>query len=350
MSFIERFSAGTLRSPPLRCLVRTGYPGARADRGSASSRCDLSCFSWCSLSTCGCSATITSLRLFTRVCFDTESFRTHRSMVLFLPIAAWQSSSSPPLPAWLVAHRHGLPVLAVVRHYTRRSEGIEKRLCRREQRRRSGRSGIPPASVHYAMPIAGILTVSARQPQEFVFLPIKTLPVPWELVLLAQAFALFVVLTLDARAVAHMAQRPTGSDLLGLYGYSPVDLCSRLHRFRRMRRVAGWSSTCGTTRSTSGSCGCSTIVALPPGVDPRDALLSTAQPDEELVAVRGGLRDPVHSLLLLLVARSLSLLGGASNVAYLAAFYQIVNFHHCIVDSKIWKLRRPAVRQNIGIA
>jgi hypothetical protein len=30
--------------------------------------------------------------------------------------------------------------------------------------------------------------------------------------------------------------------------------------------------------------------------------------------------------------------------------YQIVNFHHYIVDSVIWKVRKPSIRQILGLA
>jgi hypothetical protein len=29
--------------------------------------------------------------------------------------------------------------------------------------------------------------------------------------------------------------------------------------------------------------------------------------------------------------------------------YQTINFHHYIVDSLIWKLRKPKLRQNLGL-
>lgn len=30
--------------------------------------------------------------------------------------------------------------------------------------------------------------------------------------------------------------------------------------------------------------------------------------------------------------------------------YQVINFHHYIVDAVIWKTRKKAVRQNLGVA
>ncbi|MEM8814747.1 MAG: hypothetical protein AAGE85_02910, partial [Pseudomonadota bacterium] len=29
--------------------------------------------------------------------------------------------------------------------------------------------------------------------------------------------------------------------------------------------------------------------------------------------------------------------------------YQTINFHHYIVDSLIWKLRKPTIRKNLGL-
>ena len=30
--------------------------------------------------------------------------------------------------------------------------------------------------------------------------------------------------------------------------------------------------------------------------------------------------------------------------------YQTINFHHYIVDSRIWKLRKPTLRANLGLS
>jgi hypothetical protein len=29
--------------------------------------------------------------------------------------------------------------------------------------------------------------------------------------------------------------------------------------------------------------------------------------------------------------------------------YQVINFHHYVVDSVIWKVRKKALRQNLGV-
>jgi hypothetical protein len=29
--------------------------------------------------------------------------------------------------------------------------------------------------------------------------------------------------------------------------------------------------------------------------------------------------------------------------------YQIVNFHHYVVDAIVWKVRKPAIRQTLGL-
>jgi hypothetical protein len=39
-----------------------------------------------------------------------------------------------------------------------------------------------------------------------------------------------------------------------------------------------------------------------------------------------------------------------SLVPYMIIFYQTINFHHYLVDARIWKLRKPAVGTHVGIA
>ena len=40
----------------------------------------------------------------------------------------------------------------------------------------------------------------------------------------------------------------------------------------------------------------------------------------------------------------------ASTLPLMLIAYQTINFHHYVVDSVIWKVRKPALRRTLGIS
>jgi hypothetical protein len=344
MNLIRRFSAGALRSPHFDAWFVLGIPALALSAGAlVTLRPELFLLVFTvDLWLLGYHHVAAT---FTRVCFDSESFRTHRSTVLILPVAV-------AIVVVALIAGVGLWLIATVYlywqwwHYTRQSEGIEKAYAARNKDADIGDPRLARI-VHYAMPIAGILTVSARQPETFVFLPIKTLPVPWELAQLAQAFALLVVVLwmreqwriwrngrLAATYSAYMATHL----LIYAVAYIGFETATRgwlvINMWHNTQYLAFvWMFN--NRRFSS-------------GVDPRHLLLSTlSQTKNWWLYVAACLT--LSTAFYYSTSSIISLVGGVSTVAYMAAFYQIINFHHYIVDSKIWKLRRPAVRQNIGI-
>ncbi|MCK5748118.1 MAG: hypothetical protein KAH44_18010, partial [Oricola sp.] len=62
------------------------------------------------------------------------------------------------------------------------------------------------------------------------------------------------------------------------------------------------------------------------------------------LAVCLGITVIVYSLILGAVSK-LFIITSLSTVL----IYQTINFHHYIVDSLIWKVRKPEIRRNIGL-
>jgi hypothetical protein len=281
---------------------------------------------------------------FTRVCFDSESFKNHRSMVLILPFAV-------AIVVLALLTGFGLWLIATIYlywqwwHYTRQSEGISKAYAGKNRNFEVGNRTLLRV-VHYATPIAGILTVSARQPTEFVFLPIWTLPVPMAVAQAAQILALavtfawlweqfqiwrrgalaathfgYVVTHLVIYAVAYIGFEDPTRGWLVINMWHNAQYLAFVWMFNNRRFSAG--------------------------VEPRHALLSTlSQTKNWWMYVVACL---TVSTAFYYSAESVMAFLGVSSVATLAAFYQVVNFHHYVVDSRIWKLRRPAVQQHVGI-
>lgn len=344
MGFIERFSAGTLRNPTFDALFVLGIPTLALSVGAlVTLRPELFLLIFTmDLWLLGYHHVAAT---FTRICFDSDSFKAHRSLVLFLPVVVGVAVIVAVIGfgLWLIASVY---LYWQWWHYTRQSEGIEKAYIAKNSSADVGNRKLARI-VHYAMPIAGILTVSARQPGEFVFLPVKTLPIPMELAQFAQAFALAVSLVwlweqVKIWRAGKLAATYTAYMLTHLLIYA-VAYIGFEDATRGWLVINMWHNTqylafvwmFNNHRFSA-------------GVHPQHVVLSTLSQSKNwwlyvlaCLALSTAFYYSAGSVLALL---------GVSSVAYLAAFYQVVNFHHYIVDAKVWKLRRPAVRQNVGIA
>jgi hypothetical protein len=282
---------------------------------------------------------------FTRVCFDRESFAAHRSMVLLLPIAvgACVYAAVAGFGLWIVATTY---LYWQWWHYTRQSEGIEKAYAAKNALAEIGDRRLARA-VHYALPIASIITLSARQPTEFVFLPVKTLPLPVEVAYAAQAIALLLTIVW----LVEQLRIWRGGKLASTYfvymlthltiyavAYIGFDDPTRGWLVINMWHNAQYLAFVWMFNNRRFST----------GVHAKHVLLSTlSQTRNWWLYVAACLT--LSTAFYYSATAAVTFMGG-STVVYLAAFYQVVNFHHYIVDSRVWKLRKPAVRQYVGIA
>ena len=108
---------------------------------------------------------------FTRLTFDRESFREHRSLILYLPWAVATAVLAIALTA-------GLWLLVSVYlywqwfHYARQSEGIAKAYAGRSTNMEIGNARIARLAF-YSVPVARHPQCFARAPDEFLFMPVR---------------------------------------------------------------------------------------------------------------------------------------------------------------------------------
>jgi hypothetical protein len=282
---------------------------------------------------------------FTRVCFDGDSYRANRFMLFGLPVlvAGAVIAAVAGVGLWLIATVY---LYWQWWHYTRQSEGIAKAYAGKNRGCETGDPRLR-SIVHYAVPIAGILTVSARNPATYVFLPVETLPVPMALAQLAQVAAAIAVIAWLAEQwrlwragraaptyVGYMASHLVIYAVAYVGFEDPTRGWLVINMWHNLQYLA-FVWLFNNRRFAS-------------GIDPRAVLLSTlSQTGNWWLYVAACL---TLSTVFYYSAQSAMHWLGITNVAYLAVFYQVVNFHHYIVDSKIWKLRKPAVRQTVGLA
>jgi hypothetical protein len=231
-------------------------------------------------------------------------------------------------------------------HYTRQSYGIAQ-----IYRRKAGGLGSEPAlltkAAIYLLPLWGILHRSWQKPATFLGMEIKTLPVALPIVQGAAVLALAGIgWWLCQQAVAWRRGRLPGAYTLYMlshltifaFGYLVVEDLN-----------AGW-----LTINIWHNAQYILLVWMynnnrfKGGVDPRHRFLSTiSQPRR--VALYFLVCLGISTAFYMAVEGVLNLLG-LSLLTLTLIVYQTLNFHHYIVDGIIWKVRKPRLRENLGLA
>ena len=282
---------------------------------------------------------------YTRLCFDRQSLKSHPFLVFgLLPIIA--------LVVFAAGMTVGLWIVVTVYfywqwfHYARQNWGIS----------RAYRGKDPDAlyedrwadqAIFYALPVLGVVYRSDQNPGEFLGLPLVVLAVPHWLtivcaVLTAVLLAYWVVRRVQAwrsgrLAVVHTLYMTCHFAIFAI-GYLIIDDISfgwlainMWHNAQYIMFV--WLFNARRFKN---------------GIDPRARFLSyISQPGRlglyvlTCLAITGVIYWGVIGTL-----NSLFLAGIASTIV----FYQVINFHHYIVDALVWKLRAGPVRQTMGLA
>jgi hypothetical protein len=281
---------------------------------------------------------------YTRVAFDRDSLAQHRFLVLVLPflVLATTTTLALSIGAWI------LPTVYLYwqwLHYTRQSYGIAQ-----IYRRKAGMANDERFSLHkgviYVLPLWGILYRSAQAPETFLGMPIKVIPVnlmvadavgvvalailaawvwqqamAWREGKLAGAYALYML--------SHVAVFATGYVLIDdiNYGWLAINIW---HNSQYIGLV--WMSNTNRFKA---------------GVDPKAKLISwMSQPRNWLAYFL--ICFGVSSALYIAISLGLAIFG-LTAITFALIAYQTLNFHHYIVDSLIWKVRRPKLQAQLGL-
>ncbi|HEY7385382.1 MAG TPA: hypothetical protein VH743_17110 [Beijerinckiaceae bacterium] len=281
---------------------------------------------------------------YTRLCFDRKSFESSRFLVFgLLPLVAGATL--------LVAAVVGLWAIVSVYfywqwfHYTRQSWGIS-RAYRGKDREALYEDGWLDQAIFYALPVLGILVRSHQDPGTFIGLELKVVPVPaWLVSAWAVATCLLLTVWLVRRMQAWRLNRLSPVHTLYMLSHFAIFAISYLviadvtygwlviniwHNGQYILFV--WLFN--TRRFKD-------------GVDPEARFLSYISQPHRLwlyVLTCIGITGVVYWAVL-----------GTLNALFFAGLsativlYQIVNFHHYVVDSLIWKVRKAPIRQTLGL-
>jgi hypothetical protein len=281
---------------------------------------------------------------YTRLCFDRKSFAEHWPlMVVFLPAVA--------IGTLAVAYFVGLWVIVSIYfywqwfHYTRQSWGIS-RAYRGKERSALYEDGWLDQAIFYSLPILGILYRSHQDPGLFIGLDLKVIPVPAMVVNVAAAvtvalIGLWVLRRLQAwregrLAAVHTLYMLTHFTIFLVaylliddvtYGWLTINIW---HNAQYILFV--WMFN--TRRFKD-------------GIDPEARFLSyISQPGRlwlylgTCVVITGAV------YFIALGALDAMFFAGLSATIVL---YQIVNFHHYVVDANIWKVRKAPIAKTLGL-
>jgi hypothetical protein len=277
---------------------------------------------------------------YTRLCFDAESFRTHRFLVVGLPVLVLAAVA-------LLALGAGLWTLTSIYlywqwvHYTRQSWRISQ-----DYRRKAG--GLVDDGewasklVFYAVPVWGILWRSYQDPGVFIGIELRVLPVPELAVDVAEIVAMLALAWWLATralawwrgrlAVAHTLYMVTHFLVFGVAYIVIEDITTGwlvINIWHNAQYVV-FVWLFNTDRFRAG----------PDAKAPFLSRISQAEKSWLYFGVCVGISTVVYATL----QGTLALLLPA------IVIYQAINFHHYIVDAVIWKVRRKPLQKTLGVA
>ena len=279
---------------------------------------------------------------FARVGFETDGFKRYRALFTWVPVAVIVAVAALALGvgAWT------LPTIYLYWqwwHYTRQSYGVAQLY-----RLKTGdpeRSLREMMAVIYLLPITGILFRSLQAPGEFLNVELKTIPVIPEVV---TAFALASIVALGVYAVRQLGALRDGTFSLPYNAFLATHLIVFGIAYFTLSINHGWLVVNVWHNSQY-----LLMVWLfnnkqfKDQVVPERALASKLS-SRKHVALFFGATLAVSTVAYFVLGVTAGILTTSAMPIALIA-YQSINYHHYIVDSFIWKSRRPKVRQELGL-
>jgi hypothetical protein len=282
---------------------------------------------------------------FTRLAFDRESLREHTFLVTWLPLLVLLAVVGACLATgpWILTTSY---LYWQWWHYTRQSYGVS----RIYQRKAGVGDDLLAKLVMYAVPTCGILFRSYQEPAKFLFAEVKVLPVPFLLLTLSVAFAAGVTALWVMRQVAAW-RAGTLSPAYTLYVSSHLLIFTVGYLLIRDINH-GW-----LVLNVWHNAQYILIVWMfnnnrfKAGVEARARFLSTISQRRNVGRYFLACLA-ISTAFYVALALTLNWVAAATAAALplVVVAYQVINFHHYIVDSIIWKVRKKSLRQNLGVA
>lgn len=282
---------------------------------------------------------------YTRLGFDKKSLIENRVIVFYLPPIIMA------LVAILVVYDTGWIVSTIYLHwqwyhYSRQSEGIAKSIKFKSKSVEAG-SETFNRIVFYLIPIACFMAMSSRQPQKFLYMDVYTVPIPVFIanILLGLAAVVFCVWLVRQLQAVGSGQLKRGHlayllshHIIYLVAYVVISEVSigwlAINIWHNMQYISFvWHFNTNKFKA---------------GFDKRQPVISwISQSNRAFIYV--GFCLILTSLFYSIVDFGLGILEPYTAIPLVVVAYQTINFHHYIVDSVIWKLRKPAVHKTLEL-
>jgi hypothetical protein len=281
---------------------------------------------------------------FTRLAFDKQSVKKYRFFLFVLPFIVFGATFTL---AWSL----GVWIVATVYlywqwfHYTRQSWGISQ-VYRAKSEGRVDDSPLFSKLCFYLLPLWGILYRSWQAPDEFLFVELRVIPVPELLVDVTGFAAILSLLIWGASRVRALraGQLPVAHTLYMLshfivfwVGYLLIDdithgwlVINIWHNAQYILFV--WLFNTNRFKG---------------GIDSSAEFLSTISQPQNIF--RYMFWCIVISSTIYLTVSLLTKTVAMAGLPLMVLIYQTVNFHHYIVDSRIWKVRKKPMQKTLEL-
>ena len=282
---------------------------------------------------------------YTRLVFDRDSFQQHKALVLYLPIAVL-------LATGLIGATLGAKGLFSIYlywqwwHYTRQSEGIAKAYAKKSEQSLSEPDWLTKI-IFWVVPIDAIVNLTFKSPGAFLGLPIYGVPIPYEIVYVLDCAAMACLALWSYQQFRALKQGKLALPYT-LYVFSHFMIFYIAYVFVRDINIGWLIVNVWHNAQYIAFVWLFNQKRFKDGVDPERRFLSAISQPNRLVLYLG-----------VCLAISTSLYYGFSSISHYVSYnyhfmfmiiiYQTINFHHYIVDSVIWKLRKKSIQTTLGL-
>lgn len=282
---------------------------------------------------------------YTRLCFDKESFQTHRFIIFVLPII---------VIAGVLALSIGIGVWTLTTiylywqwfHYTRQSWGVSQGY-RKKAGENTNEDDFLLKAAFYLLPLWGILYRSWQEPDTFIGVEIIVLPTPEWLVKIVGLLSLIAIVAwILQRFKSHNEGKNMGAHTLYMLSHFTIFYIGYIYI---TNITYGWLVINIWHNSQ---------YILFVWLFNNKRFQNKISPNAKFLS-RISLNK--NMWLYMLVCLSITTiiylsLDRLSDVFYaigipsLIIIYQSINFHHYITDSIIWKMRKPEMKKTLGLS
>ncbi|MBT5074823.1 MAG: hypothetical protein HOJ34_01825 [Kordiimonadaceae bacterium] len=282
---------------------------------------------------------------YTRLCFDKESFKEHRFVLFVLPILVFTCVAGLGIGVglWTIT---SIYLYWQWFHYTRQSWGISQGY-RRKTGEKLNENELLLKATFYLLPLWGILYRSWQAPDKFIGAELVVIPTPEWLVDIVGLLAVGTILVWGfQRFRSHQQGKLIGVHTLYMISHFSVFYVGYVY----IEDITyGW-----LTINIWHNAQYILFVWLfnnkryQKGIDPKARFLSRISQNKNrwlYMVICLSLTTVVYSSI-----DSLQNVIYAIGIPSLVLVYQSLNFHHYIVDSIIWKMRKPQMKKTLGLS